>query len=146
MAYPLSHKTPLTNIQHGASPYRDINAGGKWACGNNTRWGSLLSREYNQDCAACNPCTDDRMAVRNAVRDTWVGGCCNGETYDTLSAEPQRWPWRDDVASRSLTGAAVAMLPPSKHAQSYLLPLTEKYAGTSLAELGSPAPTYFLAR
>ena len=145
MAYPLSQKTPLTSIAHGASPYRDINAGGQWACGSHKRWGSLLSREYNQDCAACNPCTDDRMAVRDAVRDNWVGGCCNGETYDKL-AERQSWPWRDGVASPSLTGAALAILPASHNAQSYLLPLTEKYAGTSLAELDSPAPTYFLAR
>lgn len=145
MAYPLSQKTPLTSIEVGASPYRDINAGGQWACGAQSRWGSLLSREYSQPCAACNPCTDDRMAVRNAVRDSWVGGCCNGETYDTLS-EAQGWPWRDGVASRSLSGAAVAILSASKNAQSYLLPLTEKYAGASLAELGSPAPNYFLAR
>lgn len=137
-----AQRTYMTRIDDAASPYRDAAAGGRWSCDGATRWGTYASRQYNQDCAACAPCTTDRMAVRDAVRDNWVGGCCAGETYG--SGGGKKWPWADGVATNSLAGAQ--FMARSKDPNPFAPPLEERYASTNLAELGSPAPVYFLAR
>jgi len=80
-------QTATTWVQ--SSPYMDIAAGGKWECGANKSWGQFPSSTWNQDAAAPPPCTQDRMAVRNSIRDSWKGGCCNGEQYLTQPS----WPY-----------------------------------------------------
>ena len=78
--------TALTMLNH--STYRDPNAGGQWNCGNIRGYGAAPSYQWNQFCASCPPCTNDRFAVRLAYRDSWGPGCCTAEAY-----EPRVWNW-----------------------------------------------------
>lgn len=79
--------TALTMLDH--STYRDPNAGGQWNCGNIRGYGAAPSYQWDQFCASCPPCTDDRFAVREAYRDSWAPGCCTAESY-----KPRVWNWK----------------------------------------------------
>jgi len=76
----------VTPLNH--STYRDPNAGGQWNCGNIRGYGAAPSYQWEQFCASCPPCTNDRFAVRLAYRDSWSPGCCTAEAY-----EPRVWTW-----------------------------------------------------
>lgn len=80
------------------STYRDPNAGGQWNCGNIRGYGAAPSYQWNQYCASCPPCTDDRFAVRLAYRDSWEPGCCTAESY-----EPRVWYWEYEPATMGRT-------------------------------------------
>ena len=120
------------------SPYRDLMAGGEWPCGSMNRWGDFKTREYKQDCAACPPCTQDRMGVRDAIRDSWKNGCCNSEEYLTAPT----WPYVNRAA-RGTNGATVRgererygahSLEPIKLKHDMFI---EKYASANLAMKGT---------
>jgi hypothetical protein len=81
-----AHPTSLTMLNN--STYHDVNAGGQWNCGNIRGYGAAPSYQWNQFCASCPPCTDDRFAVRLAYRDSWGPGCCTAESYT-----PKVWNW-----------------------------------------------------
>ena len=120
------------------SPYRDLMAGGEWPCGSMNRWGDFKTRQYKQDCAACPPCTQDRMGVRNAIRDSWRDGCCNSEEYLTAPTWP--YNYRGARGTNQSTVAAER----AQHGARSLEPMKlkhdmfiEKYATANLAMKGT---------
>ena len=78
--------TAMSPLNH--STYRDVQAGGQWSCGNIRGYGAAPSFQWNQFCASCPPCTNDRFAVRLAYRDTFGPLCCTAEDY-----VPRIWSW-----------------------------------------------------
>lgn len=78
--------TALTMISNAT--YRDPNAGGQWNCGNIRGYGTAPGYAWQQYCASCPPCTDDRFGVRLAYRDSFGPGCCTAENY-----QQRVWTW-----------------------------------------------------
>jgi hypothetical protein len=148
----LKSSTSMTGV--GLSPYRDTQAGGLWSCGANTRWGAFPSRSYNQLAAGAPPCTEDRMAVRDAIRDTWSGGdapgCCNSEEYLNQGSA---WPW-GAASSQGLNGstAATERQGGAQPTGSQGNTLDQRgayesiYDTANLAQLSLPLPIYLLRR
>jgi len=92
-----SYTNPNTTVTAlSSNPYRDVNAGGIWGCGNVRGWGSYPGVNWNQFCASCPPCTVNRFPTRLITRDNKYG-CCNSEKY---LFQPS-WPW---LYSGNLTG------------------------------------------
>ena len=86
---------PVTTATTGvrSSPYLDAAAGGKWGPHNTKSWGQFPAFTWNQDAAALPPHTQDRMAVRNASRDSsWKRGCCDGSEQRYMT-EHTSWPY-----------------------------------------------------
>ena len=77
-AYRTQSRTTATALSN--TPYIDKNAGGQWNCGNIKGFGAAPSFQWDQTCASCPPCQDNRFAIQLSLRDGQGMDCCTNAT------------------------------------------------------------------